>query len=67
MKTVADTDTDSDTDANGLQTHFVGVGVGQCEHSITVIILLCNVNHCLNHIGLEATLHLEWQFHSILI
>ena len=33
-------DTDTDTDANGLQTHFVcvgicvGVSVGQCEHSI---------------------------------
>ena len=28
----------ADTDANGLQTHFVGVGVdvGQYEHSITL-------------------------------
>ena len=40
--TVTGTDTNTDTDANGLQTHFVGVGVcvgacvgvGQCEHTI---------------------------------
>ena len=39
VDTDSNTDTDSDTDANGLQTHFVSVGVCvsvcQCEHSIT--------------------------------
>ena len=37
--TLADTNTDinTDTDANGLQPHFVGVGIYQCEHSINVL------------------------------
>ena len=30
-------DTDADIDANGLQTHFLGVGISQCEHSITCL------------------------------
>ena len=44
--TLADTntDTDTDTDVNGLQTHFVGVGVvvWQCEHTIRYIVYRFN-------------------------
>ena len=32
-------DTDTDTNVIGLQTHFVVVGVGQCEHTITVTLM----------------------------
>ena len=37
-----DTDTDTNTDAIGLQTHFVGfgVGVGHCEHTINILCVL---------------------------
>ena len=31
------TETYTVTDANGFQTHFIGFGLCQCEHTLTII------------------------------
>ena len=27
--------TETETDVNGFQTHFIGLSLGQCEHTLT--------------------------------